>query len=536
MSMLRLSLTTALVLCAPVYAHAAVDAAGATALNQQIADSLKNLAPLTTNGELSVTPDGDAFAVTLPALVAKSSRDDFSVVVAPISLRMVPVSADSYKYTATLPSPFFTVADATGVPRGTATVKEQQISGEWSVTQHLFNSSLAVLKGVTYTDSKANVTVKVAELGAVNQVTPAANNRVNAQGSLNMRNIEVTHADAERGRALQVKIAALGLTNTVTDYDMTALNRLSDGLRDDKNATPANIIARFGALMGAPGEGGAGGKSEFSVTLTDLLAVGKGQGDARPTEARLALVKLGGTSATDAAGLTHFTAGYEHGGFALTNVSSKIVADLLPASAKFGMSIANLPAGALLQTVADKMSTAADETPRNTARQTIASTAAQMEKAGTTFTISHLDFTSRTLAATTQGSLKASTASPVGGVGTVTARLTGVNELLERLSQAMQQQPAAEGAPQPQQDPNEGAVMMGLSMMQMFGEPVANATPSALAYRFELAQDGTVLLNGKPMAQTAGLVPPDDAPGTSAATKSGRRDSVPAEPLPDLKP
>jgi len=534
MLMLRLSLTTALVLCAPAFAHAAVDAAGAAALQKQLAQSLENLAPMTTNGDLLVTPDGDAFAVTMPTLVMKN-REDFSVVIAPISLRMLPTAEGVYTYTGTLPSPFFTVADETGVTRGTATVKEQQIKGEWNAAQHIFPSSLAVLKGVTYTDTKSHYVVKIAELGATNQMTPTAEGRVNAQGSLNARNIEVTHAEAERGRALQVKIEGLGITSIAHDYDMTALDKLRESGVLNNNAKPADALSRFSSLLNAPGQGGPGGKNEFSLIMTNLFITGKDAGDAKPTEARLASIKLGGTAHTDAAGLSNFTMGYEHGGFALTNMSSQILANLLPASVKFGATIANLPAAGLLQSTVESLNGAADETPRNTARQAIGSAAAQMEKAGTLFTITNLDFTSKALSANTQGSIKPSTASPVGATGTLNTRLVGVNELLARLA-AGAKPPSADGTAQPQQDPNEGAVMMGLSMMQVYGQPVPDATPSALSYKFELAQDGSLVLNGAPMFQTAGLVGPDDAPGTRAATKSGRRETVEGEPLPDLKP
>lgn len=509
MSMLRLSLTTAIAVCAPFYAQAAVDAAGAELLTRQLTESLSSLHPVELDGAPVVKPDGDAFAVTLPAMTFKDRREEFNVVVPQVAARLTPMSDSLYAYTATLPTTFMTVTDATGAPRGTATLTSQEIKGEWNVAGHHFNNSLALLKGVTYTDTKADLVVKVGEVGAVNQMAARANGHVDGQGSINMRNLGVTYANAEQGRAAQVKIEGVGITSTVQDYDLSGLNNLPQGTPANP-ADAAGVLSRLGTLMGGAQQNGDG-TTQLMLNATGINMTFVESKNEPPVTITLPLVKLGGSAVSDANKLIDLNMIYEHSGLVVKPIESRILADLLPATAKFDVQVANIPASELFQTASRAASAMLSGKPRSgdksaTMQGSAQSALALMDKAQTAFVINNISFTARSLNALSQGTIRASQASPVGAVGTVDTRINGISELITKLSESMNT-PAAEGKPQPQPDANVQSVLFALSMLQMQGKPVTNAAPSGHTYKVELTPQGGVRLNGVEMINLSGMVP-----------------------------
>ncbi len=532
MSMLRLSLTTALAVCAPFYAQAAVDAAGADALTKQLTDSLGSLGAAELGGAPTVKIDGDAFAVTLPSLTFNSRRDDFSVAIPQIAVRMKPMAEGVYSYVATLPTTFLTINDKAGAPRGSATATTQQITGEWNAANHHFNNSIAVLKDIVYTDTKEPLTIKIAEAGAVNQMTARENSHVDGQGSFNMRDVQIVYADKERGRAAQVKLEALGLSSTVQDYDMSGLTKAPA----DATANPADaagLLARLGSIMGSAQQGGAGGTSNVSLVANGIDMVFVERKDEPPVTVKLPLVKLGGSAVSDAEQLIDLRMTYEHNGLMVKPIESRIMADLLPAAAKLDINVTNIPAGQLFQTASQTAAAmlgpkSGEGGPENL-HSGAQSALALMEKAQTAIIINNISFNARALNALSQGTIKATQASPIGAVGTIDTRINGISELVKRITDNMGAAAASATTPQAQPDPMEQGVLMAMSMLQMQGKEVAGVTPSAYTYQVELTPQGSVKLNGAEMINLRGMVPDMRA---GSATKEGNFDPNPTADRP----
>lgn len=512
MSLLRLSLTTAIVLCVPLYAQAAVDDAGAQVLTQQLTESMKSFPPIQPNGDVVVKPDGDAFAVTLPVLSFKDPEGKFSAVVPSIALRMTPVSETNYKYVATLPSPFLTLNDPTGVPRGNVTAAQQQLTGEWDSKNHVFPNSVSVLRDVRFTDVKEEVTATIAEMGAVNQLAPNASGRIDGNGSFNMRGLHVVFTSGRDGRSAQVKLEALGLTSEIRDFDLAAITEVqkeASQLGADPAAKPAEMLSRLGSLLSRIPQNSGSGSTKMSLVLNGLDVIAGRVADPKPVHIALPLLKLTASSDTGDTKLTNLSMQYEHAGLAASPLPSSVFADLLPVAVKLDGSVANLPLSELARTAGDAVSAAMAPQDEAAAPQaapapmdSVNSALALMDKAQTVIKVNQISYNSKAISTMTRGAIKVSQASPIGAVGIIDTRVNGVAELVEKLGQMMNA--PASATPQAQPDPMVQNAMMALSMMQMMGQQVPNATPSGLVYKIEFTPTGDIKMNGADLGALAG--------------------------------
>lgn len=519
MKLLTLSLTSALVLCAPLYAHAAVDEAGAAALAQQINAALKDMGGITSSGDASVKVNGDGYDVVYPALSFTGARSETEMSIAPVTAHLVPSSETNYKYTATLPTPLLTVTDKDGQTKATVTVGSQQISGEWDSKNRFQANSLAVLKDIAVNDPKNEFTFKIAELGLVSQTTLVSEGHADGQASLNMRGLNLVFTDSSNGDSGQMKIEAIGITSEVKNYDLTNISRIREqaqAMQNNPNPSPTQAVDFFSSLFNAGRVGGGTGATKFGFVANNFdLTVGKVEG-AAPTHIVLPLIKLNGSANSTDGNLVDIGMQYEHAGLAVAPLPSAVIGDVLPASIKLDMSIAHLPvadlfkqaATAVTTAMAEKPAAAGDVPPAPDAEKPVDTTRAAlmdnyhaalalMEKSQTALNVNQISYTAKAINSNTQGVIKAAQASPIGAVGTIDTRLNGVQELVEKLSAAMQ------GGEQAQPDPAVQNVLMALSMVQMFGQQVPNASPSGLMYKLEFTPEGAVKMNGNDLSAMA---------------------------------
>lgn len=524
MKLLTLSLTSALVLCAPLYAHAAVDEAGAAALAQQINAALKDMGGVTSNGDASVKVNGDGYDVVYPALNFTGARSETGFSVAPITAHLTPSSETNYKYTATLPTPLLTVTDKDGQTKATVTVGSQQISGEWDSKNRFQANSLAVLKDIAVNDPKNEFTFKIAELGLVSQTTLVSEGHADGQASLNMRGLNLVFTDSSNGDSGQMKIEAIGITSEVKNYDLTNISRIREqaqAMQNNPNPSPTQAIDFFSSLFNAGRVGGGTGATKFGFVANNFdLTVGKVEG-AAPTHIVLPLIKLNGSANSTDGNLVDIGMQYEHAGLAVAPLPSAVIGDVLPASIKLDMSIAHLPVADLFKQAGDAVTKAmalntspapevgsdtlpppdpkAGENTRAALMDNYHAALALMEKSQTALNVNQISYTAKAINSNTQGVIKAAQASPIGAVGTIDTRLNGVQELVEKLSAAMQGEQA-------QPDPAVQNVLMALSMVQMFGQQVPNASPSGLMYKLEFTPEGAVKMNGNDLSAMAGAM------------------------------
>ena len=515
MKLLTLSLTSALVLCAPLYAHAAVDEAGAAALAQQINAALKDIGGMTANGDVTVKVSGDGFDVALPGLSDTRPNSNNKFTILPVTAHMVPVSETNYKYTATLPSPFLTITGSDGQPKASATVGQQQISGEWDSKNHFYPSAVAVLKDTAITDAKGEFTFRIAELGLVSQTTMVSEDHADGQASLNMRGLNLVFTDSSSGNSGQMKINAVGITSEIRNYDVASINRIREearALQGSAKPSATQAMSFFGSLFGAatPQQTAGSSGSKFSFVLNNLdLTIGKVEG-ATPTHIVLPLLKFNGTASSTDDNLVDLGIQYEHAGLNAAPLPSAVIGDVLPAGIKLDLALNHLPVADLFKQAADAVATAmaskpaADGSapataPAPTAIDHYHAALALMEKSQTALNVNQISYTAKAINSNTQGVIKVAQASPIGAIGNIDTRLNGVQELVAKLSQAMQSQQA-------QPDPMVQNVMMALSTVQMFGQQVPNAAPSGLMYKLELTPEGAIKMNGNDLSAMAGAM------------------------------
>jgi hypothetical protein len=216
---------------------------------------------------------------------------------------------------------------------------------------------------------------------------------------------------------------------------------------------------------------------------------------------RLSFAELTGTS--DLRGLKRekgdiaATTGIE--GLAMTGVPPP--ADgLVPSSASIEVHFDSLPMQALSKAFTDILVIAADSDRKKASedvRAVITPIPGLLAASGASFTVRNTYVRSADLSATIDGKTTASARSPLGGEGSMTFALTGLDELIEKYRTL--------GA----SNPMTLHYTQGIVPLQLMGQMTRAADGrSVRTYKFDVTPEGKILLNGVDISVIRGLAAP----------------------------
>lgn len=536
MTLLRLTLVSsiALLTATPSYAQAVIDQAGADEIKAALSDRLQGAAVFLPEFEIKVDVASDGYDAAV--IFGKFPLSGFNVEVAPINLHFTPTSTGTYSFTGTIGSPFLALTNDKGLQEGTFTIGQQDINGLWDAKNRLIleeNLSLTDIKGadqngntlVYFGSFKANLKNRLDELGKLSSI-----------GVSSVRHIEMSAPDMP---GQYIKVDGVGFAAISSGTDHAALNALTDKMRaDEKN--PDLALQNFSSTM--KNILAISGRSDVALVINGLDSK-IGEVETGQAVAKLSLLKLSASTPEDNA--VDFN--YQHKGLQVAPLPSPLVADLLPQDTQVNLLISHIPydklmdsAGIILQELdkAEKEAEAAkqqpatkgapkneSEEPENAYSKMASSTVMTqvvaiknaLIEAGTTFDIKALNFKAHSLGMDSSGSFKM-VMSPLAVAGTYTARVNGLDELVERLTKETPA-PVASDKPQPQESPVDQGMIMGLAMAQGMGQQVEGSSPSVRSYAFELTPEAALKLNGMDLGLLGQPSAPSEAPEAPAPHK-----------------
>jgi hypothetical protein len=498
----------------------AIDETTAAKLAQEIDDQLAtNLASqpgVTIEGKTAVKPEGSAFSFTLPVLSTLVGADTFKSGV--ITGTLTPLDDSDYRFTVALPAPFATFTDATGAVARTVSVSSHDIKGVWRPEKNFLPELTATLGEVVLKDAQGSQNFSLKSFASALQNTLDEAGKMSGTADMSAHGFVVS----AEGNSFSVADLAVKTAVTGVNYNLLRQKQQELAALRDSGATSGVELQQLPGLMEAVALGS--GNANFSAQISDIKASFAGVSPAESAGGfAIAKARITSTSETGSGGLANISFGLSHEGLAIAPAPNPSLAVLVPQTSSFNVSLANLPFVELVKLMAEQAilaSGVATTKPATPPPFDIGKKLTDLLGAAKTeLRITNTGFKSPGLVGAVTGGLVARPEAARGVIGLLDAKLTGLDELIAKLGQAAQVAPAANGQPQPQPDQAIQGTLMALTMLQMQGQ-LAQGTPSSRTYKFELAGDGSVKLNGAVLGMVPSLSPPPSA--------------APQQPAPDI--
>jgi hypothetical protein len=499
MKLLTLSLASAVALL-PLAALAAPAADEATAqkltaeLQQDAERFISSFPGLKLEGEVSIRPEGDSYALSLPPLSFTLKNGEL-IRTAAMTGRLTPQDNQEYRYTLNMPNPVATMFDITQVPAYVLTTTAQDMTGVWSEKHDAFLNGILSMRGVRVSEAEnSNVVATLDQLRVENDISISPANRMDGKVLLSLSALAMYN----KQQTQVLSLAGAGVSYLLKDVNYTAFRAMQDRARAEQSGAPSGkeisgMLADLGQI---------GGSSAIAFVGRDLIAreVRSGGPGSPASTVKLPLLRVMLDSSSHEGGLTNGGLRYQHEGLAITPPPGAAIAELLPARLELAGQLERFP----VQQVFALLNETSSSGQRLNAMQDMWTRALlELESARTTLTVSQLGYAAPRLTSSTSGQFAASAAARFGATGELNTRINGLDEVLAHFKSLLS--PPADGGVQAQPDPSIQSVMMGLTMLQTFGQIVKDASPSARTYKLELGADGSLKLNGTDFSTMMGM-------------------------------
>ena len=528
MTLLRLTLVSSLALLTSTaaYAQPVIDQAGADVISQQINKALNAISPTPLADEIKALPEGDHYTVTLQ--IKPLADKDVGMTFAPLTLKLTPQDNGNFAYNGSIPNPMVTITTPKGEPLALVTAESQKIEGVWDLEHHIVLQDRSSLSQIQLTDNKGAKLLTISSFNDKLDSSFTADGKLNSVMVMGLRQISAT--DPESGLS-SVKIDGLGFAGRSFGVDIAAMQAVRDKMQQNISSSPRSDEAIAALSEGIRNIFSASGQSDGAFVLNNMN-IHVDDAETGSVDVKLPLLKAS-ISAMEADAIS---LDYQHKGMQVAPLPSPLLADLLPQDTQFNLLISHIPYAKLMDSLAlllndsNKVLQEAEAAKHQSGHKAQhengpekMATSPQMDdllaikkaliEAGTTLDIMAFNFTAKSLSLASTGSFKAAL-SPLAVTGNYTGRVSGLSELVERLSMQAPA-PVASDKPQPQENPIDQGALMFLSMAQAMGEPVKGSNPSTLIYSVDLTPEGALMLNGSDL----GLFAPTALPEGPAPNK-----------------
>ncbi len=531
----------ALVTIGALQAQAAViNAAGAARLKKLVTadvqwreDMTKVLGSgLTLNGDISVTPEKDFYAVTLPhlvQLVGQKGRVEIGTVV----LHAVPGdTADSWKIDGALPSSM-TFIDDKNVPQARIDIGEQHFSGTWVPSTDLFPKFKAVFKNIELsTIGKEKLAITIAEASSLIDLKKnASGNDWNGNANFNISDITI---QSPGNPPFTLKIAKAYSDSVYDKLDVKHASDLKAAMQaamkehmPQTQQEKVEFISKF--LLSPPiTANGILSKLEFN-DLSVHIAATKEEPSQQFSVRRLSIA-AGSQDTEQKKSRVRITASVSGLNGALP---ASPAADFVPRDLNLDVTLGNLPLKDIREIFLGSIQKLATLQPGDTVGRQAATAEMRarelmlpglIERAGTTFSVKDTYAQNRNLALRLDGNIYANPVTAYGAVGKMTLSIVGLDSMIQKMKKE---------ALKPDSDPQLLVFLGDMVSLQKKGIAVKTGGQTALAYVVELTKDGSVLLNGKTIRQSAasqlGMTeqPEQSAPQTNQKTPAPQDQTSP---------
>lgn len=475
---------------------AAVDAAGAQAIAAALTGEMPLFAAmmdaglrLQWRGQTLVVPQGDRYAVAL-APFALVGGDGAGAAVESIRLELTPRPDGAFGVTATVPTAI-ALNNAKGETVGAITIGRQQVSAVWVPALLTTVAADVRLGDLKIHAQDAEVGIELGSVSFTQDLQPDGGSLYSGPAGYALADLSVTNEEGEpvlsmRGFTVEGTLTRIDLARVAAVY-RAQLDRLRGGGRVEPNAMLSAINGTFAGLDGrlrltgvtvrddSEDEDEDGEEADAGEITLDHLAVGLGvsglDGDRGAMTVTVEAEGLGG-------------------------VPAEGVESFVPRRAELRLSVAGIPSAHLSSLMSDTAKPVHDEV-----------LTAAFKAAGTRLVLDRLLLDLPVAQAAVNGTAAFAPSAALGGTGSATVTLTGLDAAAKAL------QPKKGGRP----DPDHQEALGAIAMLQAMGQAGKDAQGRDVrTYRIEVTPAGEFLLNGADMAPLLGGLgagpQPDPAP------------------------
>ncbi len=501
MKLSSLTLAAALlVTSAPVaWALPPVDEATATKLAGEIDTALGSMIPPTAVGTLKlegkteVKPAGSAFTFTLPTVVVDTTAATFRS--GAITGTLTPMDDTQYAFVLTLPAGLGTFSDIAGTPVMTAALDSQDIKGVWTPGSDLLPELTANLANVVFNQPQSKVSF------GIRAVALAMHSAVDGAGKMSSTFVTTIRNVSVMGPNSNVTVGEIGLRSATAGVDYAAVKAVREEMKAAlaTATTPAGGGKKLPEILEALSS--TGGQYTFAGDLSDFVMNYNTSLIDQAGSWGITKAHFNSEGATPEAGAATISFSLGHEGLTMHPVPSPAVGAVLPTASNLQVDISRIPVAALLKLATDPVGMQAGGEAFEAFRKA-------MGQAKTELRITNLETKAPSLGAVLSGAFTGDAQARFGIAGSLEGKLTGVDELVTKISQMTQaaaQPTPGTAAPVPQPDPAAQGLLMALSVVQTQGTPVPNVSPSVRRYVFALGPDGSFKLNGVDLGMMLGI-------------------------------
>jgi hypothetical protein len=446
-----------------------------------ISSSAGNDVTMSLGGNIEVMPAGDHYNFSVPDIRLTGTEDrSETLILYKVQGTLTPTeTSDHYTYTLALPSPIAQMVDATGMPLSTLTAASHKISGVWAKGQDTLPAADISLKDIAWAPAQPGLSInnrniiKIAAMEMQMTNKPSTTTQTAFDGKMDFKLSGLSMADT-----LDSEIFSLGGVSVTSTY----LNAQPAPSED------AQSVDQFFQLIANMPDGSA----KFAIELSDMKASFGQMMDNNKQVWQLGKFAMLLDSAT-VKGMSDSTIKISHEGLSGQNTNPAL-AELIPASGSFDLALTGVP----VQAGAKKF---LELTPQDKAAVGLPQPLRDLIAANPfKITLNNLALQAQTMSLQAGGTFVTSPTSTTGMVGDLTAKFTGLDETIGKLTLISRSATTPDQANAIAQ-----AATMFLSMAQMMGqaEIVEAGKMSNRTYKFALAPDGAVTLDGAPVLSLA---------------------------------
>lgn len=451
-----LLIASALLLSFPALAAPAIDEAGAQALKPRIDDALNYLAQtmqksgvtMERTGDLMVEPAGTYYAITAPHITL-DMPGGIRRTVGMIAINAIPTDdPDVFKVAIALPTPMMDT-DAKGDRIGSLSIGSQNMSGLWNMPAAAFIEMNGQYQNIRLTNTAQGLDVSIPAMAITGKLTQSGGTW---QGPAQVQITNLSHKDklaSYQAANLRIHADMRGI-----DFKAPATSSKTPVGMNAAQAVFADFVTRYAD------------EADITVTADDVSFQGARSGTLKTASLQTNLKGLKNKSAS-----ANWNLGLD--GIALTD----------PAAQRFTPSrIAFKGAGEKLPV--DDLARMAQG----------ASWTKLLADAGSGITVENLILDAPAYGVDAKGNFVASAASPLGGIGDLSVKVRGVQELNTWLAS-----PAAAQALGVQSVPQQLVAI--LAIVQLTGKDGTDASGRPTKdFDLKVAPDGKISVNGADMS------------------------------------
>ncbi len=469
-----------------------LDSKGLT-LKKQIAETLerhqKRLQQkgqtLNVEGKITVEKAGSYYAVTLPHLSLLDS-DKNKIEIGMIALNAVPGDQDSWKISIALPTPILWL-DKENTPQRKLSFGTQNFSGTWSPVLENFSSVEARYTDIQIDEVKRGEKTHIKQMSLNSQLQ--ANSENLWSGPLNIKLAGVKTIKSENTPVFESD--ALSLSLTLSDFSPASYKTARETIDAyNEHSKPEDMM-----LMSA------GERLALFNLITDLVK-SSGNGLTVRTDIQNLRMNIDGVETALKSGQIGLSLkGMQEDrlsvymqnnlqGFQMKQ-GTEDVSGLTPQDTSMDISFENVPLEKLLELIRASLSETDNKTARQLAHiQTMLLLPQIFSQAGSAVTIKDTSFKNTLYDAKAAGSLKANDQAAFGMSGDFTLIFAGLDEMIKTM------QDNKETVSVKMQE-NADKMIQRLTLLSALGQETQTADgKAAREYKFELKENGEVLLNG----------------------------------------